>query len=625
MYNYIELVQNDVRNRGNIVPLGTIPASNEEVYRSLYLFTADYGVYVEKTKSVSGYDGIVSIDYIPFDFDGEDLSKVLDICRKFVLYLANSFGIDGRGLKYYFSGSKGYHIYLPAQLILPKPSTTLPDEIKNMVKQINAGFTEYNVDLSIYDKTRIFRAVNTINAKTGLYKIPLTYYEFMNLSIEEILKTAEAPRDITILNIKVEPNKKLIELMTNPVGNVGIQNVTQGNEKTLSPQTNRGKQCYATILQGVKEGTRDNCALRLATHLRKEGMPYETTLSAMLKWNEKNQPPMLDTDVERKTLSAYNVDYDFGCNDEILQQFCSENCILKKKKEEYSPKNKTLEGNILSYLSKVSSASRSSIELAVIGNRLSGDDKIVFDSLMTDLVEEDKIVKVNQYEYQIARKMDWVDSAFTEGIGIDFEMPYFSEYSKFNWGDLIILGSQNKYGKTITAMNIIKRLVTQGIKPYYIYSETGGGFEDAAAKLKLNPHNFYRTFCSNPYNMILEKNSVVIFDWVRPNDFARTDELFDGMINKLYKSKAILTCFVQLKTEGEQADQFFAPNLIGQYPSLLARYLHLEESENGTKTYFDVKLIRRPKFQNRQATIATRFNWEDYTVKTLKELENEPK
>jgi hypothetical protein len=616
LYNYIELVQDDIRNRGIIVPLNTVPSSHKEVYRSLYLFTEDYKIFSEKNKSVSGYDGIVSIDNIPFDFDGEDLGQILGICRKFVSYLT-SYGIDGRGLKYFYSGAKGFHIYLPSQVVNPKPSTTLPDEIKSLVKQINNGFPDYNVDLSIYDKTRVFRVVNTINAKTGRYKIPLTYYEFMNLSIDEIIKLAEQPRDITMLNTKLEPNKKLIELMTLQRDDKKVPEV---KEYINIP---RGKLCYANILQGVKEGSRDNCALRLATHLRKEGMPYETTLSAMLKWNEKNQPPMLDTDIERKTLSAYNVDYDFGCNDEILQQFCSENCILKKKKEEYNPKNKTLEGNILSYLSKVSSASRTSIELAVVGNRLSGEEKITFDSLMTDLVDQDKITKVNQYEYQIAKKMDWVDSAFTEGISIDFEMPYFNEYSKFNWGDLIILGSQNKYGKTITAMNIVKRLINQGIKPYYIYSETGGGFEDAAAKLKINPRQFYRTFCSNPYNMILEKNSVVIFDWVRPNDFARTDELFDGMINKLYKSKAILTCFVQLKTEGEQADQFFAPNLIGQYPSLLARYLHNEESDNGTKTYFDVKLIRRPKFQNRQATIVTRFNWETYEVKTLKELENE--
>lgn len=622
MYNFVELVQDDVRNRGTIVPYHGygVPlngTSNKEVYRSLYLFTEEYKEYSKKNKGVSGYNGVVSIDNIPFDFDGEDLTKVLDYCREFIAYLTSQFNIDSRRLEYFFSGAKGFHIYLPAQMFALEPSTKLPDEVKSVVKKINEGFKNYDVDLAIYDKTRIFRVANTINAKTGLYKIPLTYDEISTLKISEILELAKKPKTLNRLNMKHKPNLKLIALKTAPEAQ---EEPKPKKEYSTVP---RGKLCYAKILQGVKEGNRDNCALRLATHLRKEGMPYETTVATMLKWNEKNQPPMSDAEVTRKTLSAYNVDYDFGCNDEILQQFCDENCILKRKKEEAKPQDINLESKILDYLAKVSSASSSSIEMAVIGSRVSGEDKIAFDSLLKSLEDRDKVKKLGRYEYQLVKEMEWIDTPFVEGVPIDFEMPYFNECSRFNWGDLLIIGSQNKYGKTTFAMNMIKRLVMQGIKPYYIYSETGGGFEETCAKLKLTHRDFYRLYCASPYNIVLKPKSVVIFDWVRPDDFARTDALFGNITDKLQKSKAILASLVQLKTDKEQADQFFAPNLIGQYPTVLARYLHNEESENGTKTYLDVPLIRRPKYKNRQATISTRFNWDDYTIRTTKEIEDE--
>lgn len=622
MFNYVELIQDNIGNRGNIVTIDTKPTSNKEVYRSVYLFSQDFKDYVNKNKSknssgIAGYKGIVSIDYIPLDFDGDVLSTTLDLCKKYIQYLSSYWHIDCRRLKYYFSGSKGFHILIPADMILFKPSVDLPNQIKNFVRNLNTEFKEdYSSDLSIYDRTRAFRVENTINQKSGLYKIQLLYNEIISLTAEQICILAKEPRTLTLPSIKIKTNKILQELFEK--NEVKKEPIKQKEESKI---VTRGKLCYAQILQGVKEGFRDNCALRLATHFRKEGMDYDTTLAAMLKWNEKNQPPMQDEEIERKTLSAYNVDYDFGCNDDILQNFCSEECILKGNKDKYNKSNQELERRILNYLKKARAASKTSIELAVTGTKNTGVNKIIFDTVFSNMVEEEKIIKSGLYEFSLPQEMAWIDTPFTEGEPINFEIPFFSEYCRFNWGSLIIIGSQNKYGKTTFAMNLIKRFKMQSIKPYYIYSEPDGGFEESAVKLGMNHTDFYRVFCSNPYRIILKPRSVVVFDWVRPHDFAKTDALFDNITNKLQKSKAILICFVQLKTEGDHKDQFFAPNLIGQYPSILARYLHNEESENGTKTYIDIGLIRKPATQLRQATIATRFNWKDYSIRTLKEIE----
>ena len=69
---------------------------------------------------------------------------------------------------------------------------------------------------------------------------------------------------------------------------------------------------------------------------------------------------------------------------------------------------------------------------------------------------------------------------------IDFKVPYFQDIAVLNWGDMLLLGSKAKYGKTTISMNFVKSFVEQGVKPYYISLETGSRFIKTAIKLRLN-------------------------------------------------------------------------------------------------------------------------------------------
>ena len=102
-----------------------------------------------------------------------------------------------------------------------------------------------------------------------------------------------------------------------------------------------------------------------------------------------------------------------------------------------------------------------------------------------------------------------------------------------------------------TAMNFVKKLVSQGIKPDYIYNETGGRFVKTAHSLGMGGKDFFACRCSNPNKVILEPNAVTIFDWVRPKDFSKTADLFDSLVSKVEETKGLLICFVQLKTNNE--------------------------------------------------------------------------
>src|SRR5690606_38292869 len=61
---------------------------------------------------------------------------------------------------------------------------------------------------------RIYRINNTINSKTGLYKIELRHDELMNLTIEEIknLATNHRLNDVTVFDHEKSRNEKLYQL-----------------------------------------------------------------------------------------------------------------------------------------------------------------------------------------------------------------------------------------------------------------------------------------------------------------------------------------------------------------------------------------------------------------------------
>ncbi len=273
---------------------------------------------------------------------------------------------------------------------------------------------------------------------------------------------------------------------------------------------------------------------------------------------------------------------------------------------------------ILEYLRDSETARKDEIEIRIFGERVKGENKGRLDKTLRHLIKEDKIIK-RRNEYEIINKMEWDGNILDVGVPItEFIVPYFHDHVQFNWEDLVIIGSQNKYGKTTLAMNMIARIVKQGIKPYYIYNESGSRYAKTALRLGLKNDDFMKVRCSDSEKIILEKHSVVIYDWVKPNDFARTDNLFNSFVDKLEKTKSFMICFVQLRNN----DGFFAPDQIGQFPSLLCKYLR-QEPEDRINTHFKFIGVRETK--NHIYDIPCKYEDEGRTVKTVEEIELEKK
>ena len=273
---------------------------------------------------------------------------------------------------------------------------------------------------------------------------------------------------------------------------------------------------------------------------------------------------------------------------------------------------------ILEHVREVKEVTKSDLELGIIGDWTKGEAKKRFNKAIQYLIAEERIIQRGK-KIKAVLELDWTDTLLDEGTPVDFKVPYFHDYAYFCKGDIIIIGSQKKYGKTHLAMNFVKRLVAQGIKPCYVYNEKQGGrFAKIALHLGLKDGDFEKARCSDPEGLVLRNNSITIYDWVRPNEkrgFARTDLLFSDLVQKTEKTNSFLICFVQLRRN----NVFFADDQIGQDTSLLVRYLYEIENE-GMYTKFVIDDARERKFRTHSIEIPSIYNKDTKEVKLVEEL-----
>jgi len=265
---------------------------------------------------------------------------------------------------------------------------------------------------------------------------------------------------------------------------------------------------------------------------------------------------------------------------------------------------KALSVHIFKYLNVVEFANAKEIKDAL------GYPKEDVDKALAYLVMEQQLVKRGR-TFSIIKKAAWKQELSVNYNAIDFELPYFSKYVNIAWGDMILLGSKTKSGKTTVAVNILKYLKDAGVKNlYYIGSEAGSRFTRTAMALGLNEGDFKWDFIVDPTKITLEPNAVTVLDWLMIPDKAMTDSVFKHFADQLYTTQGLLIAFQQLKENNE----FFAPNMAKQFPSLAARYIYTDET--GLKGNWHLDAIREPKIHCKAGLIPCTY---DPATRTLKE------
>ncbi len=305
-FKYIDVAFGGVQNRNRLIEITELKAfavdwkkineTYKDRYKTYFRYPHEMLEHFNKTKTVKGYIGACYSDYLPLDIDSNDLSKSHQITKDLLTFFQSEYDLDLNTLRIFFSGSKGFHVELPSQLFGFEPSQDLHQIFKETALKLIPNRT--TIDTGIYDKSRLWRISNTINSKSGLYKIPLSSDEVFNLSVEEIQKLAMHQRKGTFYDTNVSLNPILHKLYLQA-------KETMRSERHTS---NSNEKKYKAIFQReLEDGERNNTLTSYCGRLKAGKIPQgeaETILKAL---NQNHcSPPLDDEDVIGITKSIYS-------------------------------------------------------------------------------------------------------------------------------------------------------------------------------------------------------------------------------------------------------------------------------------------------------------------------------
>ena len=331
-----------ISNRLHFVDAAQVPTwygTNKDTFMSLYDYDDYVKEFVQRTGKLSGFDGKI---YVPSEFlldiDGETVDEAKQKSIGLTILL-NDLNIP---YNVYFSGT-GFHIGIPQESFIWTGARDLHLKVKDALTA--KGIFEY-ADVSVTDKTRIIRLLNTRNRKSNLYKVYLTPQE-LHLHEEDIIKLAKRPREIEV------PRHEC-----NPVFDVRSRKKSD-MKLTLKPKP-AGRQpdivnypCIQTMMEGTKAGNRHAVSLRLASHLRWR-YPEEIVHTVMQSWRDKvstKDKPFSEQEMTRIIDSTYDghggEGNRYGCYDVLMDKYCQQSCKLYKAKKSQNAMDSTAMEKVL--------------------------------------------------------------------------------------------------------------------------------------------------------------------------------------------------------------------------------------------------------------------------------------
>lgn len=336
-------------NNHNIVEIGgsvkgifsrNILCHTTEVTKELdkYSFEDKYSTIYRYSDTNQDLSTVVAPFYLDLDID--DIENNYDKLKRdlHLIYrqLKRILYLEDKDIEIYFSGSKGFHILVNEKVLNIEPSRTLNEDYKLMALRLKS-FTIYKtIDTKIYDKKRLFRMVNTINSKTGLYKVPVTMEQINNFNYEELKNWAKEKKT---LRPKIYlTNNKAKEAFVEYVNKIKEEEKKKINHKVAREMIERKEllPCIKYILQnGAMEGQRNNTSNALASALLQCGKTLDETLDVMHAWNtKKNSPSLPEKEIDTTTKSAYKnfeAGKKYGCSSLRMLGVCVKDCPVHKR------------------------------------------------------------------------------------------------------------------------------------------------------------------------------------------------------------------------------------------------------------------------------------------------------
>lgn len=248
-----------------------ITSRDKDWYVSLYKYSEKHKALLEEKGTLAGVKDTLT-NTLYFDFDSKD---DLDKARIDALEVANRLitrGFEEDQIGCYFTGGKGFSIEVESDEYLT------PDKFKAIVFDVAGDLQTF--DQVVNDPNRIVRIENTKHQNSGLYKIPLTPDELVDLSIAEIKLLAKNPRANRMLKVaKLPQNIKEVE----PVKEKAVEQIARELtfDITSIDMKSRPKgidEARFLLLNGFfRSGERNHSMLCLASTLHNLNYPLEVT------------------------------------------------------------------------------------------------------------------------------------------------------------------------------------------------------------------------------------------------------------------------------------------------------------------------------------------------------------
>lgn len=429
-FKYVEFVNESIKNRNFITTIDQVKTSGVESYCSLFLFTDELKYFVERTQSTGGYIGLHTSEAVVLDFDGSDLDAVRSEVIRFIESMQGDFSVPTDYWTIAFSGNKGFHIALPfASIGDPIPSNDFAKRVKGFVSDMATDFQF--VDFSIYQSNRVLRLMNSLNPKSILYKIPLTFDELKKLTIEEIRTLAKQIRTDLIPSCSemqiVEPLRLLWTKWLN-------ENL---DEHRIEPTIRQRENLFAS----ASEGNRNNAAVSILGTLLNEKIGRVLSYEILSLWNNQNTQPLSENELT-KVVSDFYQRYDIsGINTPQVHNFKEMGIAYQQHIDNLSKRVKlgfpvldekirgVKKGEVMTIIGKTSVGKSAFLQnIAMKFAEYSGEPTLFFSMEMPEssVMERSIQIDMNQSGYQVE-----LVCSETYGVATDMAEIIFNKYPSF--------------------------------------------------------------------------------------------------------------------------------------------------------------------------------------------------
>lgn len=319
-----------VQSRRKIIPVTDLEVPQGEMYTSLFYYDNEMLKYVNEHDTVSGFNGQVYSNFFILDLDGQNLKEVIADMQNFINWLTSQNCI------YYifFSGNKGFHIYLSTYNVdypKDKPWNVLQKMFATQISKTFPKLSKY-IDLSIYDKVRIFRFPYSIHQSTGYEKNLIEWLDYNENEPMKSFVINHRRKEDVIREIFIKPIEDGEKIFT-------IEDTIEIKEDKPIKSCEYFEYVYGepyciTKILNTKnvKGERHKIGLRLLGYWYGKGYTKKFARKLLESWNEDIENPLHSLEIDN-LLKYYETGYKFPCTDEVKSKYCVPSCQFYKRRE----------------------------------------------------------------------------------------------------------------------------------------------------------------------------------------------------------------------------------------------------------------------------------------------------